>query len=402
MGAFRFEAARDDGSIERGEMDADGVRHVRARLRERGLVALTVQPATGAPGRSGRFFAHSFSSAALALATRQLASLVSAGLPLDAALSTLVEQCDDERQRELWRGVRAEVLAGRTLADAMETFPGSFSRLYCATVRAGEQAGRFGLVLERLAGYLEDREALRGKVFAAALYPAIVTVIAIAIVLFLMTYVVPQVVQVFENNHQHLPLPTRALLIFSDALRLFGLPMLVLAAAAVALWRAALRNAAVRKAQDIWLLQLPVVGKLLRGMDTARYAATLSMLTDAGVPMLRALAAAEATMASSVMREAARDTMDSVSEGQSLARALARSKMFPPVLVRLVEVGETTGRLPDMLGHAARNLSAEVERRTSGAAALLEPILILLMGAFVLAIVVAVMLPIIEVNQLVR
>ena len=402
MGAFRYEAAREDGSIERGEMEADGVRHVRTRLRERGLVALTVQPATGDPGRSGRFFARSFSNAALALATRQLASLVSAGLPLDAALSTLVEQCDDERQRELWRTVRAEVLAGRTLADAMETFPGSFSRLYCATVRAGEQAVRFGLVLERLAGYLEDREALRGKVFAAALYPAIVTVIAIAIVLFLMTYVVPQVVQVFESSHQHLPLPTRALLLFSDALRLFGLPLLVLTAVAVGLWRTALRNPAVRKAQDIRLLQLPVVGKLLRGMDTARYAATLSMLTDAGVPMLRALAAAEATMASSVMREAARDTMDSVSEGQSLARALARSRMFPPVLVRLVEVGETTGRLPDMLGHAARNLSAEVERRTSGAAALLEPILILLMGAFVLAIVVAVMLPIVEVNQLVR
>jgi general secretion pathway protein F len=243
---------------------------------------------------------------------------------------------------------------------------------------------------------------LRSKLLAAATYPAIVIVVAFAIVLFLMTYVVPQVVQVFEQTRQALPWPTRTLLALSSFLQTFGLWLLLVVIAGVWALRAALRRPGPKAALDSWMLRMPVVGRLVKGVDTARFAATLAMLVEAGVPMLRALAAAQATLGNTVLRGVVAEAIDRVREGTSLARALTSAKTFPPVLIRLIEVGEATGRLPHMLAHAARNQSHEVERRATTFATLLEPVLILIMGGVVLGIVLAVLMPIMEINQLVR
>jgi general secretion pathway protein F len=405
MPTFRYEAAHDTGRDEKGVVDADTARGVRAQLRTRGLAAIVVEPIDGGSSTTGSSTNHrgvAIGESVLAMATRQLASLLTAGLPLDAALATLAEQTDDVRQRDLFRAVRADVVAGQRLADALARHPRAFPRVYCATVSAGEEAGDFGKVLERLAQYLEDRQALRGRLIAAATYPAIVTGLAIVIVLFLMTSVVPQVVQVFEHTRQTLPWPTRALLAVSGALRVAGLPMLAVLIAGGFGLRALLRKSGPRAAWDRALLRLPVLGRLLRGIDTARFASTLAMLADAGVPMLRALAGAEATLSNTVLRASVRSALDQVREGVGLGRALGQTRAFPPVLIRLIEVGEATGDLPRMLGHAARDQTREVERRATAAAGLLEPALVLLMGVVVLAIVLAVLLPIIEINQLVR
>lgn len=402
MPAFRFEAAHDSGRIETGELEADSPRAARAALRGRGLVAIHVEPVSAPAGAAIASRGPRIREAALALSTRQLASLVGAGLPLDVALATLAEQVDDAPQREVFRTVRSDVLAGHRLADALARHPRVFPRVYCATVAAGEQAGSFGTVLERLAQYLEDRQALRGRLVAAATYPAIVTVIAIVIVVFLLTSVVPQLVQVFEHTRQVLPWPTRVLLAVSGALRAAGLPLLAALVAAVFALRAALRRPGPRAAWDRALLRLPLAGRLARSIDTARFASTLAMLAEAGVPMLQALAGAAATLSNTQLREAVDAALAQVREGAGLGRALAQTRAFPPVLIRLIEVGEATGQLPRMLAHAARDQTREVERRATALASLLEPALVLLMGLVVLAIVLAVLLPIIEVNQIVR
>ncbi|MGD8476174.1 MAG: type II secretion system inner membrane protein GspF [Burkholderiales bacterium] len=402
MATYRFEAARESGAVEKGEIDADNPRSARSQLRARGLVPISIAAQGEAEAKPGEGSRYRMRQAELALVTRQLASLLTAGLQLDVALATLVQQCEDEAQRDVFRTVRADVLAGHRFATALERHPRVFPRVYCATVAAGEQAGSFGLVLERLAQYLEDRQALRGKLLTAATYPAIVTVIALAIVVFLMTYVVPQVVQVFEQTRQSLPLPTRVLLGISATLRDYGIWLLVgFVGVVYALYRL-LQREGPRGALDRMLLRLPVIGRVVRGFDTARFASTLAMLSEAGVPMLRALSAAEATLSNRVLRTATAEAIDRVREGVSLARSLAATSAFPPVLTRLIEVGETTGELPSMLAHAAAIQSREVERRVSALATLAEPLLILIMGGVVLGIVLAVLLPIIEINQLVR
>lgn len=401
MTMFRFEAAQEDGRLEKGEIEADTARAARTVLRSRGLVPVSVSATTGG-GDATRGSRSALRESELAMATRQFASLLGAGLPLEAALSTLTEQTADEPRHAVFREVRADVMAGHRLADALARHPRSFPPIYCATVAAGEQAGSFATVLERLARHLEERQALRARLLAAATYPAIVTIVALGIVLFLMTYVVPQVVEVFEHTRQVLPWPTRVLLAVSALLRVAGLPLLLAIAAGIWVARKALQRPGPKAAWDGFLLRLPVLGPLVRGIDTARFASTLAMLTEAGVPLLRALAAAEATVSNTVLRQAVSSAVVRVRDGSGLARALAQSNVFPPVLIRLTDVGEATGELPKMLAHAADNETRAVERRASGAAALLEPLLILVMGAVVLGIVLAVLMPIIEINQLVK
>jgi general secretion pathway protein F len=402
MPTFRFEAARESGRSESGDIEAESARAARAALRARGLLPISVEPASKQAAGAADVSTLRLPASDLALVTRQLASLLAAGLPLDAALSTLVEQSENDTQRQVFRAVRSDVTAGHRFAHALARHPKAFPQVYCATVAAGEQAGSFSTVLERLAQYLEDRQALRGKLLAAATYPAIVTLVALGIVLFLMTYVVPQVVQVFEQTRQALPWPTRLLLAVSAFLRVFGPWLAVALVAAGFAARAMLRRPGPRAAWDRTVMRLPLFGRLVQGIDTARFASTLAMLVEAGVPMLRALAAAEATLSNSVLRAVVNEAIDRVREGVGLARALGAAKVFPPVLIRLIEVGEATGRLPVMLGHAARNQTREVERRATAMATLLEPMLILVMGAVVLGIVLAVLMPIIEINQLVR
>ena len=400
MSSFRFEAADGTGRIEKGLLEADSPAAARSALRARGLVPLEVA-ALGA-GRARALQRRRFSEADLAAATRELASLLSAGLPVAQALGVTIEQAEQPGVREVFAAVRSDVFGGHRLAQALAEFPREFPEVYRASIAAGEDSGQLGKVMERLATYLEERQALRGKVLGAFLYPALVTVVAFAIVIFLMTYVVPQVVEVFRHSRQALPWPTRLLLAVSAFLR-EGAPW-ILAAGAAAFFglRAWLARPGRRLAYHALLLKLPFFGRILRAIDTARFASTLAILAGAGVPLLRALEAARATLANTVLAAAVGEIIEAVREGHGLAPALAREKVFPPVLVHLAASGEATGELAAMLERAAANLSREAERRALAASTLLEPVLILAMGAVVLGIVLAVLMPIIEINQLVR
>ncbi|MEN9775805.1 MAG: Cholera toxin secretion protein epsF [Pseudomonadota bacterium] len=403
MPAFRFEAAHADGRIERGTIDADSQRHARALLRERGLAPLDVVGLQQAgPGQTTATLGRRMSAADLALATRQLASLLSARLPLEQALGVVIEQAERRSVRERFAAVRAEVLGGQTLAGAMARMSGDFPEIYRAMVDAGEQSGDLAQVMERLADHVESRTALAQKVGLAFIYPLVVTGVASLVIIVLLTYVVPQVTEVFMQSGQTLPALTVALIAVSDFIRQQGQWLLLAALLTVLVIRLVLRAPTVRLAWHRRQLRLPVIGRLVRGVQTARFASTLAILVSSGVPLIRALEAGARTLSNEALRDNVHDGIGRVREGVPLARALAAAQQFPPMLVHLVASGEATGRLPEMLDRAAATLSAEAERRTLTLTSLLEPLLILVMGGIVLLIVLAVMLPIIEINQLVR
>ena len=343
-----------------------------------------------------------FSANALSVWTRQLAGLVSSGLPLERALSSLCTEADRESERNLVAQVRSEVNAGSTFAKALAAHPREFSAIYVAVIGAGEQSGQLAVVLDHLAQDLEDQQNLHAKLLGAALYPAIVSAVALCIVLFLMAYVVPQVASVFTGSKKALPFLTVAMLNLSDMVRNYGWLALVLGALGVALSRHALKSPALRYRFDAAWLTLPIIGKLSRSFNAARFASTLAMLAAAGVPILKALQAASETLSNHALRQDAQEALIAVREGAPLATALAQNKRFPGLLSMFARLGEQTGQLPVMLQRAAQQLSTEVQRKAMQLATLLEPLLIVLMGAVVMLIVLAVLLPIIEMNQLVR
>lgn len=403
MPAFRYEAADAAGKTDKGVIEADSARQARTLLRARGLTPLLVD-ALGAQAtkRSGSTFGKRLSAQENALVTRQLASLLVAGLPLDEALAALADQAERAYVGELLAAIRAEVLGGSSLSVALAQHPKDFPDIYRALVSAGEHSGNLGLVLSRLADYIESRNALTSKIKLAFTYPAIVTVVAFAIVIFLLSYVVPQVVSVFANTKQKLPTLTIIMLWLSDFVRNWGwLAAIVLVAIGV-LIRNLLKQPALRLSWHKWLLTAPLFGKLVRGYNTARFASTLAILTSAGVPILRGLQAAGETLNNVALKTNVEDASTRVREGTSLARALAAQNQFPPVLVHLIRSGEATGNLPAMLERAAQGEAQELERRTLFLTGLLEPALILTMGVVVLLIVLAVLMPIIEINQLVH
>ncbi|AGW92279.1 general secretion pathway protein F [Ralstonia pickettii DTP0602] len=405
MPAFRYEAADATGKTDRGVIEADSPRQARSQLRARGLTPLTVDALAGAglaPRSGSQLFARKLSTQEQALFTRQLASLIVAGLPLDEALGALADQAERPYVHELLAGIRAEVMGGSSLSVALAQHPRDFPDIYRALVSAGEHSGHLGLVLERLAGYIESRNTLASKIRLAFTYPAIVTVVAFAIVIFLLSYVVPQVVSVFANTKQKLPTLTIIMLALSDFVRNWWWAALAVIAVTVFAIRSLLKQPAVRLEWDRWLLTAPLLGKLIRGYNTARFAGTLAILVSAGVPILRSLQAAGETLTNEALRANVEDANTRVREGASLARALAAQNQFPPVLVHLIRSGEATGNLPVMLDRAAQGEAQELERRTLFLTSLLEPLLILTMGVVVLLIVLAVLMPIIEINQLVR
>ncbi|CAJ0795464.1 Type II secretion system protein F [Ralstonia psammae] len=403
MPAFRYEAADAAGKTDKGVIEADSARQARTLLRARGLTPLVVD-ALGAQAtkRGGSSFGKRLSAQENALVTRQLASLLVAGLPLDEALAALADQAERAYVGELLAAIRAEVVGGSSLSVALAQHPKDFPDIYRALVSAGEHSGNLGLVLSRLADYIESRNALTSKIKLAFTYPAIVTVVAFAIVIFLLSYVVPQVVSVFANTKQKLPTLTIIMLWLSDFVRNWGwLAAIVLVAIGV-LVRNLLKQPALRLSWHKWLLTAPLFGKLVRGYNTARFASTLAILTSAGVPILRGLQAAGETLNNVALKTNVEDASTRVREGTSLARALAAQNQFPPVLVHLIRSGEATGNLPAMLERAAQGEAQELERRTLFLTGLLEPALILTMGVVVLLIVLAVLMPIIEINQLVH
>ncbi|HVE52902.1 MAG TPA: type II secretion system inner membrane protein GspF [Ramlibacter sp.] len=407
MPAYAFEALDGEGATQKGVIEADTAKAARGLLRGRALVPLEVRPvssgeAAGTGGNRVLFRRPVFGATLLAIWTRQLAGLVGSGLTLERALTALAEEADNEQQHHLIAALRAEVNAGSSFGKALSRFPREFSDIYVAVVSAGEQSGHLGLVLERLADDLEERQALSAKLLAATLYPAIVTVAALVIVLLLMTYVVPQVAAVFAGTKRALPMLTVVMLALSEFLRSWGIAMLAALGLAFAALRVSLRNPAFRERFDAGWLNLPLIGRLARGYNAARFAGTLAMLAGAGVPILKALQAAAETLGNRAMRADALDALVLVREGAPLASALAQKKRFPGLLGMFARLGEQTGQLPAMLQRAANQLSAEVQRRALQFATLLEPLLIVGMGLVVMLIVLAVLLPIIQLNQWVR
>ncbi len=402
--AYRFEALDAAGKSQTGLLEADNAKAARTQLRARDLVPLTVAPVTtaNADGSAPRFTRRVFGSTALAVWTRQLAGLVGSGLQLERALTALAEEAEDPRQRELVSHLRAEVNAGSPFARALATAPREFDDVYRAVVAAGEQSGALGPVLERLATDLEERQALRGRLIGAMLYPAIVSVIALVIVIFLVTYVVPQVASVFVSSKRALPALTVAMLAISAFVRHWGWALALVIAGGVAGFTSLRRTEAFRERSDAAILRMPLAGRLMRGYNAARFAGTLAMLAGAGVPILKALQAAAETLSNRAMRADALDALVQVREGAPLAAALAGKKRFPGLLAMFARLGEQTGQLPVMLGRAATQLSTEVQRRALALATLLEPLMIVAMGGVVMLIVLAVLLPIIQLNSWVK
>jgi len=404
MPAFKFEALDAAGKASSGLLEADNAKAARAQLRAQSLVPLDVKQVEASGTSSGGLSLKRrvFNNTGLTVWTRQLAGLVGSGLPLERSLTALADEAEDNRQRELVAHLRSEVNSGSTFARALATAPREFDDVYRGVVAAGEASGALGPVLERLADDLEERQALRAKLIGATLYPAIVSLIAVVIVIFLVTYVVPQVASVFTSSKRALPALTVAMLAVSGFLRSWGWLLLLAIAAGVGTLLFMLRNEAFRERFDAAWLTLPLIGRLSRGYNAARFAGTLAMLAGAGVPILKALQAAAETLSNRAMRADAMDALIQVREGAPLASALAGKKRFPGLLAMFSRLGEQTGQLPLMLERAARQLGAEVQRRAMQMATILEPLLIVAMGAVVMLIVLAVLLPIIQLNTWVK
>ncbi len=406
MPAFRFEALDATGKTVNGLVDADNPKAARAQLRTQHMVPLKVMPvqvAESEQSASTKLFARRvFNSSELAVWTRQLSGLVVAGLPLERALTALAYEAEDPRQRELVAHLRAEVNAGSPFARALVGSPREFDEVYCGVVAAGEQSGQLGGVLDKLANDLEEQQALKSKLIGATLYPAIVSLFAVVIVVALLVFVVPQVAQVFSSSKRALPFLTQFMLGLSAFMRNWGWLMALGIFGGGAGLLVALRDEAFRQKFDAFWLELPVIGRLSRGYNAARFAGTLAMLAGSGVPILKALQAAAETLSNRAMRADAMDALVQVREGAPLASAIAAKKRFPGLLSMFARLGEQTGQLPLMLQRAAVQLSGEVQRRALAIATVLEPLLIVVMGLVVMLIVMSVMLPIMQMNTWVK
>lgn len=406
MAAFHYEVLDHSGSDARGVIEADTLRHARMSLRDAGLTVIAVHAisqndlGTGSGWRER--FRSGISADQLSLITRQLATLLAAGLTLEQAFNAVIEQSENAAVTQVLAGVRSEILAGHTLTQAMMRYERVFPDIYRALVQAGEATGELGQVMSRLADYTESRQALQQKVGLAFVYPAIVTAVALLVVSGLLMYVVPQVVSVFQQSHQKLPLLTRLLIGLSSGLQSTWPYLLLLVAAGVFTVRVMLQRETLRYRWHLRLLRLPVIGRLVRGVNAARMASTLAILAGSGVPLLAALQAAAGVVNNLPMRRALEEAASKVREGVELNRALAVSGLFPPILIHLIASGESSGKLDVMLERAAAQQAQEVGNYTAILTALLEPLLTLAMGVVVLLIVLAILMPIIDMNQMVR
>ena len=406
MGAFEYTAIDPAGRSRKGVIEGDTARHVRSLLRERQLLPVTIEAVAAQESsrqrRRGFAWRRGVSAADLSLLTRQLSTLVRAGLPLEEALLAVSEQTEKPRVQSILLGVRAKVVEGHTLATGLSDFPGVFPEIYRATISAGEQSGHLDAVLERLAEYTETREQMRQKVMGAMLYPIVLTVMCFVIVSILLTYVVPKVVEVFEANRAKLPLATEVLVLVSGFLRDYGIWLLLgIAVASVLAWRA-LQSRPTRLRYHRLLLRLPVFGRIVRGFNTARFTRTLSILTAAAVPVLDSLRISSEVITNLPMRDAVNEAAARVREGAPIGRSLAANRLFPPMTIHLISSGESSGELQAMLERAALNQERELEGLLAALVGLLGPLLIVGMGLFVMGIVFAMLLPIFEMNSLIR
>jgi general secretion pathway protein F len=405
MPAFEYTAVDASGRERTGVIEGDTPRHVRQMLREQQLLPVQVVEVEKREARrnTGRFsLRRGISATDLAMLTRQLATLTRAGLPLEEALLAVSQQTEKPRVQGIVAGVRARVMEGRSLADGLAAFPQAFPEIYVATVAAGEQSGRLDAVLERLADYTENRQILQSRVRNALVYPVLLSIVCVIIVSLLLGYVVPEVVNVFRAGKQELPLLTRVLIGISDAFRAWW--WLIFGVGGLAIWgfRRRLRDPDALRQWHRFLLGVPLWGRVLRGVDAARFARTLSILTASAVPVLEALRIAGSVVGNVPMREAVAEAAVRVREGAPIARSLGASKLYPPMLIHLIASGETSGELETMLDRAATNQEREMDGIVNTAVNILGPAMILLMGGFVLLIVLALLLPIFQLNTLVR
>jgi general secretion pathway protein F len=407
MPAYEYVALNARGRQEKGLLEGDTPRQIRQVLRERGLTPIEVNEVAEKAASSSRSFSlggggNNLSTTELTLFTRQLATLVRSGLPLDESLTAVSQQTDSKRVQRIALGVRARVIEGNSMASALNDFPGAFPPLFRATVEAGEQAGKLDYVLERLADYVERRAAMRGKVLLATFYPAILVVVALLVVTALLTYVVPKIVGVFDSIHVELPPITRGLIATSSFLQNYGIYLLGGIVLAIFLFARAMRAEDFKRRVHARTLTLPLIGRLTRGTNSGRFTRTLGILFGSGVPILDAMRIGAQVVTNLPMREAIDQATLRVREGASLNRSLAESKLFPPITLHLIASGESSGKLDEMLDRAAENQEREVETVIAAMMAVFEPLLILAMGGIVLVIVLAILLPIFNLNQLVK
>jgi general secretion pathway protein F len=405
MPAFEYKALSPVGREQSGVIEGDTARQARQALRERGFSPLDIKQVAAEKSQGTvrqRFSGSGLNATELALMTRQLATLVRSGTPLEEALATTAKQSSKSRIKRIILAVRARVNEGHSLESGLSEFPAAFPELYRATVAAGEQSGHLDAVLDRLAEYAENRQEIQQKINMAMLYPTILTSIALLVAGGLLTYVVPQVVQVFEHLGQQLPLITRALIAVSEATKAYGLYILIALGIGVYLFSRSMRNEVFRTRIHHVLLRVPLISKLIRGINTARFARTLSILVGSGVPVLEALRIAAQVIPHIPMRQAVLNAAANVREGASINSSLAASGLFPPMTLHLIASGEASGNLQTMLERAASHQERELQTTISAIMTLFEPVLILVMGVLVLIIVLAILLPIFELNQLVQ
>ncbi len=404
MGAYQYVAVDPTGKEHRGVLEGDTPKHVRQLLRDRQLLPVEVAEVESRERTAQRqwSFRRGISGLDLALLTRQLATLVRAGLPLDEALLAVSEHTEKARLKSIILGVRAKVVQGHTLAAGLDDFPHAFPPVYRATVSAGEQAGQLDAVLERLADYTESRHGLRQKVTQAMIYPIVLTSIAFFIVTLMLVYVVPKVVAVFETTGQQLPVMTRVLIAISSLLQHWGWAILIALVLAIIGIQRVLRQEAARRRVHWWLLKAPIIGRVTRGLNTARFTRTLAILTSSGVPALDALKISASVVGNLPMRAAVEEAAVRVREGGAIGRSLSQSKLFPPMSIHLISSGEASGELDSMLERAANHQENEMDGLLATMLSVLEPLLIVIMGLMVLAIVMAILLPIFQINQLIR
>ncbi len=405
MGAFEYTALDTTGREHKGVLEGDGPRQIRQKVRDQGWTPLQVTEISKQKKETGTgrraHFQRGVSAAELSLITRQVATLVGSGLPLEECLGAVAQQCDRPVLKKTMMAVRSRVLEGHELAVALADFPRVFSDLYRATVSAGEQSGFLHIVLERLADYTESRQALQKEIIQAMVYPAFLVIIATLMVTGLLTYVVPQVTQVFVDMGQELPPLTQGLIASSDFLRAHGITIVGVLVAIMIVSRLMLRRASLRERFHRLLLRLPLLSRLVKGLNTARFSRTLSILIDSGVPLLDALRIAAQVITNLPMQQAVADVVQRVSEGSSLNRALEHSGFFPPLTIHLVASGESSGKLEEMLNRAAASQERDLNSVIQMVLSILGPVVILVMGVVVLLIVLAMLLPIFELNQLV-
>jgi general secretion pathway protein F len=405
LGAFEYTAVDATGRERKGVLEGDTARQVRQLLRDQALLPVEVSEVSQTEKKENKAkfsVKRGVSASDLSLLTRQIATLVRSGLPLEEALAAVSEQTEKPRVRNIVMGVRAKVMEGHTLADGLGDFPAVFDELYIATVAAGEQSGHLDTVLERLADYTENREQLRSRTMNAMLYPVLLFVVCISIVALLLTFVVPKIVKQFENSKAELPMLTQVLIGISDFLRDWGLlliAVLILAGYAFKRW---MRDPAARRRFHATLLRVPLLGKVVRGSNTARFSRTFSTLTSSAVPVLEALRISGEVVTNLPMRDAVQDAAARVREGAPIGKSLGATKIFPPMMIHLISSGESSGELETMLDRAATNQEREMDSILSTAVGLLGPLMILFMGGMVLIIVLAMLLPIFQLNQLIR